>query len=62
MKDFAVKRQRFYRPMRCVKDRAPGGLIDTSRFHADVAIFHDIDPPNAMRSPQLIELRHQGGR
>ena len=45
-----------------LEDGAAGGFIDAAALHADVAVFHQIDPADAVAAADFIELGQQFGR
>ena len=62
MHDLAVHGDRFHSPVGFFEDGTAGGFIDAAAFHADVAVFHQVDAANAVLAAQLIELGHEVGR
>ena len=48
--------------MRHMEDRTARGFIDPARFHSNIAILHQINPPDPMRAAQFIEAGQQRRR
>ena len=45
------------------QDRAAGGFVNPARFHTDKAVFHQIQPPDAMRAADFVQAgQDRGGR
>ena len=43
------------------QDSSAGRFVDAARFHADITVFNDIDPPVPLRH-QARQLRQQDSR
>ena len=62
MRDFAVEGQRFDRTVRTQQDGAAGRLVAAARFHADIAVFDQIEPAHAVLAAEPVEFGQQRSR
>jgi hypothetical protein len=53
---FAVERERLDGAVRAQHDAAARGFVAAARFHADVAVLDQVEPPDAMLAAQAVEL------
>ena len=62
MASAGIQRDLFDPPVRFQQDGAAGGFIDAARFHPDKAVFHKIQPPDAMLAADFVQLCQDRGR
>ena len=60
MQHLPVERQRLDRFVRVVEQCAAGRLVAAPRFHADEAVLHDVDTPDAVLARDLIRAPQEG--
>ena len=59
MRDFAVERDRLDRAVSFQHDSAAGRLVAAARLHADVAVFDQVEPADAVLAAELVKgLQH----
>ena len=51
----AVERDRLHRPVRLEQDGASGGFVAAARFHAHVAVFHQVEAADSVLPAELVE-------
>ena len=60
MRCFAVQRDAFHGAMRDIKDGAAWRFVAAAGLHADKAVFHQIQPANAVFLAEGVQAREQG--
>src|SRR5438132_4629588 len=58
----AIERDLLDAAMGREQDGAARRLVQAARFHADVAVLHEIEPADAVLAPELVETRQQARR
>ena len=62
MHNLTIHRERFYLAMREIQNRAARCFINTTAFHSNRAVFHDVDAPDPMLAAEFVQRFHHAER